>query len=73
MLVIDTEPSVRFTNFDQVIQENKDGTSINYVENTNAESDGIEFVDESNEALSDVEDLTQHPTEPLGLGDFETL
>jgi hypothetical protein len=72
-LIIDTEPSVRFTNFDQVIKENGATTSINYVENTDIESDGIEFVDETEEALSDFEDLTQQPVEPLGLGDFETL
>ena len=48
-------------------------TSIGYVENTNSESEAIEFVDESEEALSDYEDITQNPNEPLSIGDFETL
>ena len=72
-LIIDTEPSVRFTNYDQVIKENGDITSIGYVENTNSESDAIEFIDESEEALSDYEDITQNSNEPLSIGDFETL
>jgi hypothetical protein len=72
-LVIDTEPLVRFTNFDQVIQENGTTTNIDYVENKNDESDEIEFIDDSHEGLSDYEDLTQIQTEPLQQSDFETL
>jgi hypothetical protein len=72
-LIIDTEPSVRFTNFDQVIKENGTTTSIDYVENTNPDSDEIAFVDDSNEELSDFEDLTQIPVEPLSMNDYETL
>ena len=72
-LVIDTEPSVRFTNFDQVIQENGSTTSIDYVENTKPDSDEINFVDDSNEELTDFEDLTQIPVEPLSMNDYETL
>lgn len=72
-LVIDTEPAVRFTNFDQVIQQNGPTTSIGYVENNKTDSDDIEFVDESHEELSDYEDLTSHPVEPLSADDFETM
>ena len=72
-LIIDTEPSVRFTNFDQVIKENGSTTSIDYVENTKPDSDEIAFVDDSNEELTDFEDLTQIPVEPLSMNDYEIL
>jgi hypothetical protein len=75
-LIVDTEPSVRFTNFDQVIQEHGNGTSIGYVEkNRDAEddTDNIEFLDDDGESLSDFEDLTQGVSEPLDMEDFETL
>ncbi len=72
--VVDTEPSVRFTNIDQVIQETNTGTSINYVPSVNHEEEALEFLDDGSDgALSDVEDLTDYPDEPLGLGDFEKL
>lgn len=71
-LVIDTEPSVRFTNFDQVIKESGNTTSIDYVEH-NEDNNAIEFADDTYENLSDFEDLTLHPTEPLGANDYETL
>lgn len=72
--VVDTEPSVRFTNIDQVIQETNGGTSINYVPSVNHEEEELAFLDdESDGALSDVEDLTDYPDEPLGAGDFEKL
>lgn len=72
-LIIDTEPSVRFTNFDQVIKENGSTTSIDYVENTKPDSDEITFADDSNEELTDFEDLTQIPVEPLSMNDYEIL
>jgi len=72
-LVIDTEPSVRFTNYDQVIKESGDNTSIQYVENTADNEEGIEFVDDTYENLSDFEDLTEHPNVPLTSDDYETL
>jgi hypothetical protein len=75
-LVVDTEPSVRFTNFDQVIQENGNGTSIGYVEkDRDAEDDGdnIEFLDDEGESLSEFEDLTEGAIEPLDADDFESL
>lgn len=72
--VVDTEPSVRFTNIDQVIQETNSGTSINYVPSVMHEEEALEFLDDGSDgALSDVEDLTDYPDEPLGLGDFEKL
>lgn len=71
--IVDTEPTVRFTNYDQVIQKSGDLTNINYVESTANSSEDIEFADDSREPLSDFEDLTQYPSEPLLDGDFETL
>ena len=72
--VVDTEPSVRFTNIDQVIQETNGGTSINYVPSVNHEEEELAFLDDASDgALSDVEDLTDYPDEPLGAGDFEKL
>lgn len=73
--IVDTEPTVRFTDFNQVIQQKGDHTSIDYV-HTNHESEfdnGVEFLDDEDGALSDVEDLTDYPSEPLGTNDFETL
>jgi hypothetical protein len=76
-LIVDTEPSVRFTNFDQVIQEHSDGTSIGYVEKDrdaeDDDTDNIEFLDGDGESLTDFEDITEGATEPLDMGDFETL
>lgn len=76
-LIVDTEPSVRFTNFDQVIQETNDGTSIGYVEKDrdaeDNDADNIEFLDGDGESLTDFEDITEGPTEALDMEDFETL
>jgi hypothetical protein len=75
-LIVDTEPSVRFTNFDQVIQEHGTGTSIGYVEkdrDADDDEENIEFLDEDGESLSEFEDLTAGVTEPLDMEDFETL
>jgi hypothetical protein len=77
-LVIDTEPSVRFTDFNQLIRENQNGTEFRYVEHSNKEDDDddeerMPFMDEEGEPLSDFEDLDAAPAEPLSDDDFETL
>lgn len=77
-LVIDTEPSVRFTDFNQLIRENQNGTEFRYVEHLNKEDDDddderMPFMDEEGEPLSDFEDLDAAPAEPLSDDDFETL
>jgi outer membrane biosynthesis protein TonB len=71
-LVIDSDSNVRFTNYDQVIQETGE---VDYVEKTNSieDSDAIEFADESREELTDFEVLTDFPDEPLNKNDFESL
>ena len=79
-LVIDTEPSVRFTDFNQLIRENQNGTEFQYVEHSNKEDDDddddeehLPFMDEDGEPLSDFEDLDATAAEPLSDDDFETL
>jgi len=75
-LVIETEPSVRFTNFDQVIKTNGGETHIGYVEKNRDledETDRMEFMDDDGESLSDYEDLTDYPVEELNTEDFEVL
>jgi chemotaxis protein histidine kinase CheA len=72
-LIIDTEPSVRFTNYDQVIEKKGGVTDINYVQSTNMTSDNIDFVDDDREPLSDFEDLTYYPNEDLSNNDYEQL
>jgi hypothetical protein len=78
-LVIDTEPSVRFTDFNQLIRENQNGTEFRYVEHSNNEDNDdddderMPFMDEEGEPLSDFEDLDEAPAEPLSDDDFETL
>lgn len=82
-LVIDTEPTVRFTDFNQMIRENKNGTEFSYVAHSNeANGEGdddddddehIPFLDEEGEPLSDFEDLDATAAESLSDGDFETL
>jgi hypothetical protein len=53
--------------------ESGNTTSIDYVENNNEENNAIEFADDTYENLSDFEDLTVNPTEPLDAKDYETL
>lgn len=78
-LVIDTEPTVRFTDFNQLIRENQHGTEFQYVEHSNKEDDDdddderLPFMDEETEPLSDFEDLDAAAAEPLSDDDFETL
>lgn len=77
-LVIDTEPSVRFTDFNQLIRENQNGTEFQYVAHSNHEDDEndderLPFMDEEGEPLSDFEDLDVGDAESLSDDDFETL
>lgn len=73
--VVDTEPTVRFTDYNQVIQEKVSGTDISYQHTTHEppEEDGLVFLDDEASELSDVEDLDEGPPEPLGADDFESL
>ena len=76
-LVIDTEPSVRFTDFNQLIRENQNGTEFQYVAHSNEEdnddNERLPFMDEEGEPLSDFEDLDVGDAESLSDDDFETL
>jgi hypothetical protein len=72
-LIVETEPSVRFTNFDQVIQERGGETQIGYVEKTETDENDMMHFKDDQESLSDFEDLTEYPLEPMGTDDFEVL
>jgi hypothetical protein len=74
-VIVQTEPSVQFTNFDQVIQQQGGTTRIGYVEKDRSkdESERINMLDEDGEELNEFDDLTQAELLPLELGDFEVL
>ena len=72
-LIVETEPSVRFTNFDQVIQERGGETQIGYVEKMETDENDMMHFKDDEESLSDFEDLTEYPLEPMGTDDFEVL
>jgi hypothetical protein len=71
-LIVETEPSVRFTDFDQVIQQRGGKTHIDYVEQDRDEQDqdAFQILDDEGEPLSDFEDLD---AAELGQSDYETL
>lgn len=71
-LVVETEPSVRFTDFDQVIQQRGGKMHIDYVEQDrdNQDQDAFQILDDEGEPLSDFEDLD---AKELGHSDYETL
>ena len=75
--VVDTEPTVRFTSHNQVIQQRGNETQIQYVETDHTARDdvqeGFTFVDDDGESLSDYEDLEGGDEESLSDEDFETL
>jgi hypothetical protein len=75
-LVVHTEPSVRFTEYNQVFRNTGSGTDIQY-ESAGGEVDetdnNLEFLDEDAGSLSDVEDLEGSAPEPLDEEDFEVL
>ncbi len=76
-LIIDTEPTVRFTDFNQLIRENQNGTQFQYVAHSNEDEhdddERLPFMDEEGEPLSDFEDLDIGDAESLSDDDFETL
>ena len=74
-IIVQTEPTVKFTDFDQVIQQRGGKTHIDYVEQDRDMSDDeeIHFIGDDGEPLSDFEDLTEGPPASLDDDDFETL
>jgi flagellar motor protein MotB len=75
-IVVETEPSVRFTDYDQVIQKRGEKTHIDYVEKNRSlseEDDQFIFANDDTEPLSDFEDLLEEHGEVLDDDDFETL
>ena len=74
-VVIETEPSVRFTDFDQVIQQRGGETRIGYVEKDRSDAalEELQMMDGDGESLSDFEDLEEGPLEPLDGEDYESL
>jgi hypothetical protein len=75
-LVVETEPSVRFTDWNQVIQTRSGETQIDYVETDHEpkeEDETVNFMDDEGEPLSDFEVLEDSPAEALDADDFETL
>jgi hypothetical protein len=75
-LIVATDNSVQFTNFDQVIQQRGNKTHIDYVEKERLESDEndqIYFMGDETEPVSDFEELMEQPPETLDTNDFESL
>jgi hypothetical protein len=77
-LVVETEPSVRFTDFDQVIQQRGDKTHIDYVEKDRNQQEAedneeFEFVDDDGESLSDFEEIDIDERNKMEDDDYEVL
>ena len=74
-IIVQTEPTVKFTDFDQVIQQRGGKTHIDYVEQDRDmyDDEEIHFIGDDGEPLSDFEDLTEGPPASLDDEDFETL
>jgi len=74
-VVVQTEPSVRFTDFDQVIQQSGGETRIGYVEKDRAadELEQLRMMEDGGEPLNEFDDLTQGELLPMEMGDFEVL
>jgi hypothetical protein len=74
-IIVQTEPTVKFTDFDQVIQQRGGKTHIDYVEQDRDMEDEevIQFIGDEGEPLSDFEDLTEGVPASLDDEDFETL
>jgi hypothetical protein len=72
-LIVATEPTVRFTDFDQVIQRRGETTHIDYVEKDRDLNNDEEFhfLDDEGDDLSDFEDLNDN--ENLNDSEFETI
>lgn len=81
VIMIDTEPTVRFTDYDQVIQQHGETTHISYVPKDRSVHDteeeeedrGLQFLDEGGEPLTDFEDLSGENGGQLSDDDFEEL
>jgi hypothetical protein len=64
-LIVATDSSVRFTDFDQVIQQRGNKTHIDYIEQNRDEEEDedeeeeIQFADDHGEPLSDFEDISE--------------
>ncbi len=75
--VVDTEPVVRFTSHDQVIQQRGNETNIHYVEKNRdlEDEESFDFVEGDGESLSDFEELDGDGGDDSSLSDddFETL
>jgi Family of unknown function (DUF5764) len=72
-LIIDTEPTVCFTDFNQVIQQNGDQTHIGYVE-TNHNTMYNHDSNENRDTFSDFEEtMNDLIFEPMNVDDFEVL
>jgi hypothetical protein len=75
-IVVETEPGVRFTDYDQIIQKRGEKTHIDYIEKDRSSSEDNEqfmFASDDTEPLSDFEDLLEEHGEALDEDDFETL
>jgi len=74
-VIVQTEPSVQFTNFDQIIQQQGGTTRIGYVEKDRSgdDSERINVLDGDDEPLTEFDDLTQAELLPLEMDDFEVL
>ena len=77
-LVVETEPSVRFTDFDQVIQQRGDKTHIDYIEKNRElqEVEGneeFEFLDDDGQSLSDYEEIDIDERNKMEDDDYEVL
>ncbi|NBO61736.1 MAG: hypothetical protein EBU82_12375, partial [Flavobacteriia bacterium] len=65
-IVVDTEPSVRFTNIDTIFHPS-DPQQHTFKPTSNPEDDHIEFVDDSEVPMDSFEELGEE------IDDFETL
>jgi hypothetical protein len=75
-VVVHTEPTVRFTEYNQVFRNTGSETDIQYETATATsaeETANLEFLDDDAGSLSDIEDLDAGETGPLDDDDFETL
>jgi hypothetical protein len=75
-LIVATDNSVQFTNFDQVIQQRGNRTHIDYIEKERIEgdeNDQIYFMGDDTEPVSDFEELMEQAPETLDTNDFESL
>lgn len=76
-ITVDTEPTVRFTDFDQVFQPGPKGeVKMEYVPAQPPSEEGgavPEFVDDHLSDISDFEDLEDAADEPISKDDYEVL